>query len=207
MRVSRLAAMVTATGLVAVAAPATASAAGRPFIAKKGTVSIAFNAATLAFFQGHGVKFTNGDTAEAVAAPTFPSLTVAAAEGQPIRAPRTPLNTAKPAGYVYIGNSELAFYGPTGQGGQAEFPVIKLGSHPALEAQLETNATFAGNGREQPLFNLNTKGIKPSLKGATLTLKNVPMTLSTDGAALLSVLGPGLTAGQPLGTLTIKAHR
>ena len=44
----------------------------------------------------------------------LPDLVVAAAADQPSRAPRTPLNTAEPAAYVYIGNAEATFTAPAG---------------------------------------------------------------------------------------------
>lgn len=189
----------------AVLAPTTLAAA-KPFVAKGGTVSIDFDPAFVTAMGAAGVEYTTGRTSPVPAMASFPKLTIAAAADQPSRAPRTPLNTAKPAGYVYIGEPEIAFYSGKGEA-VAEFPVIKLGAHPAVDGQLEDNAMFKGDGRLHPLFTLATRGAKPSMRGSTLTLRSIPMSLSSEGAALLQVLGTGLKAGDPVGKLTIKAHR
>jgi hypothetical protein len=199
------AAAVSTVALMAIASP-TALAAGKPFVAKGGSVAIAFDSQFVAALKAAGVEYTTGRSTPTSATASFPKLTVEAAAEEPERAPRTPLNTAKPAGYVYIGDAEIAFYSSKGEAA-AEFPEIKLGAHPALEAQLEENALFHSDGKLHPLFTLNTRAIRPSVKGASLTLRNIPMKLSSEGAGLLQVLGAGLSAGEAVGKLTIKVHR
>jgi hypothetical protein len=201
----KAAAVFSVIALMAAVSPS-ALAAGKPFVAKGGSVTIAFDSEFVAALKAAGVEYTTGRSTPTPATASFPKLTVEAAAEEPERAPRTPLNTAKPAGYVYIGDAEIAFYSSKGEAA-AEFPEIKLGARPALEAQLEENAMFHSDGKLHPLFTLYTHGVRPSVKGASLTLKNIPMKLSGEGAELLQVLGAGVSAGEAVGKLTIKVHR
>ena len=201
---------VTLTALVAQAATATA---GKSFVARKGTVSIAFNPDVVATFRRLNVQFDTGTGVAMPARAAYPTLSIVPAAGQGARAPKTPLNTAKPAGIVYIGTTEVNFYqqlsNSGGQGGIL-YPDVTLGAHPALEGVLSYSFTGSNdvNGRGlSAFFLLNTRHIKPVLKGDTLTLKNIPMTLSPAAFRFFSLFGSGFTAGESIGTLTIKAVR
>jgi hypothetical protein len=181
-----------------------------PFIAKRGTINITFNPSILANFQKLGILFTSGDGKTFAPVANYPGLLIAPASSEPERAPRTPLSTSKPAGFAYLANSEIGFY-RTGETatvqGSLEFAVVRLGAHAALEGQLFNPAEEGSGDKLAPFFALNTRGVKPALKGRTLTLKNIPMTLAPTAASFFSLFGPGFTAGQPVGTMTIKASR
>jgi hypothetical protein len=203
------------TALIASALGAQVAAAsrGKSFVAKKGTVSIDFNGNVVASFQQLGIMFNTGSGMPVPASAAYPALSIAPAASQPSRAPRTPLNTVKPTGIVYIGTPAVDFYQqlPTAntQGGIG-FPEVSLGSHPALEGTLSythTGSNEVATNTLTPLFLLSTSHVKPVVRGNTLTLKNIPMTLAPSAVPFLSLFGPGFTAGQPIGTLTIKATR
>jgi hypothetical protein len=216
VKMTRTAALTFLTGaltLSALGAHAATATAGRSFIAKKGTVSIVFNTAVVATFQRLGIEFNTGNGAALPATAAYPALSIAPAASQPSRAPRTPLSTAKPAGIVYIGTPEVNFYQqqPTAntQGGIV-FPEVTLGAHPALEGEFSythTGSTGVNSSTLSPLFLLNTRHIKPVLRGSTLTLKKIPMTLAPAALPFFSLFGSGFTAGEAIGTLTIKAVR
>jgi hypothetical protein len=215
MRRSQLAALALVSVLIAVACTAQAALAssGRPFIAKKGTVTITFNSAFLATLKGLGVEYAIGDGHGHPLSSPFPALSIIPASEQPSRAPRTPLNTAKPAGIVYIGTALVGFYQqlPTAntQGGIL-FPEVNFAGHPALEGEYSythTGSEEVSGNKLAPFFGLNTSHVKPALKGAVLTLKNIPMTLAPAALPFFNLFGPGFTVGEPVGSLTIKAHR
>jgi len=211
---SRLAALIPTALIAIVLCPQTAAAAGgSSFVATKGTVSIAFNAGVLASFQALGIEFNSG-TGHAVApSAAYPRLSIVPAAAQPLHAPRTPLNTARPAGVVYIGEATVSFYqqlsASNTQGG-IEFPEVVFGAHPALEGEYvytHTGANEVSGNTLSPLFLLNTRHIRPVLRGNTLTLSKIPMTLAPAALPFFSLFGPGFTSGEPVGTLTIKAER
>jgi hypothetical protein len=196
------------------AAAVAGASRGKPFIAKKGTVSITFSAAVAAKLQQLSVQF-NAGTGSSNAPPagtSYPPLSIEPAASQPSRAPRTPLNTAKPAGIVYIGTAAVEFFqqlpGSATFGGIV-FPQVVLGAHPALQGVLR----YSHTGSEEvsipgysKLFLLNTSHVKPLLKGHTLTLKGIPMSIAPAALPFFTLLGTGFTAGQQVGTLTIKAQ-
>ncbi len=215
MKTTRTAALILtgAVTLSALGAHAATATAGRSFVAKKGTVSIAFNTDVVATFRRLGIEFDTGIGVTRPATAAYPALSIVPAASQPSRAPRTPLSTAKPAGIVYIGTAEVNFYQqlPTAntQGGIV-FPEVTLGAHPALAGELSyshTGSTDVNSSTLSPFFLLNTRHIKPVLKGNTLTLKKIPMTLAPAALHFFSLFGSGFTAGEAIGTLTIEAAR
>ena len=215
MRASRIAGLILVSVLIAAGSGAQSAlaSAGRPFIARKGTVTLSFNAAFLATLKGLGVEFAIGDGRGHPLSAPFPALSIDPAAEQPSRAPRTPLNTAKPAGIVYIGTALVGFYqqltSSNTQGGIL-FPQVNFVGHPALEGEYSythTGSEEVSGSKLAPFFLLNTGHVKPVLKGNSLTLKNIPMTLAPAAMPFFTLFGPGFTAGESVGTLTIKALR
>jgi hypothetical protein len=195
------------------ASGAASASHGKPFVARKGTVSIKFLPAVAAKLAQLNVEFNagTGSSGAPLASTAYPTLSIEPASSQPSRAPRTPLNTAKPAGIVYIGPADVEFFQqlPTAATyGGIDFPEVVLGAHPALQGVLRYSHTGSEEVSIQgftKLFLLNTSHVKPVLKGRTLTLKAIPMSLAPASLPLFTLLGTGFTAGQTVGSLTITA--
>ena len=198
---------------LALASGAAAASRGKSFVAKKGTVSIKFTAPVAEKLAQLNIEFNagTGSSGAPLASVNYPALSIEPASSQPSRAPRTPLNTAKPAGIVYIGTAAVEFFQqlPTAATfGGIDFPQVVLGPHPALQGVLH----YSHTGSEEvslpgysKLFLLNTSHVKPVLKGHTLTLKGIPMSVAPAALPLFTLLGTGFTAGEPVGSLTVRA--
>jgi len=102
-------------------------------------------------------------------------------------------------GITVTSTTSLGVLGSSGSNASATSPVVAIGSTSTVTMTSEQFSPPA-----VPLFELNTSAVTPAVASGTVTLSNVPVTLTSAGEQFFSIVG-SFSSGEQVGTLTIDA--
>jgi len=182
--------------------------ASNTFTVTGGTVSIQFTPAVVAAFAQLGVRFDlAAPTVIAPASAAFPTLAIAPST----RSQPQVINTATMSGGFHI-YTDGGFYAPSGSSfitsevfGDS---YVNLGAHSVLEGRPDYTSPAGGAVERNvfvPVFELGSSSLRPVVRSGSITFAGIPISLAAGELQLFNLFGPGFSAGEPFGTITIHA--